>query len=199
MFGGPFHRDWDNDGNVWEAWRRTCAPKSAARRLFSSLRDTFSNQVTNYLSSSNTSPGDDFAFASTTSSDLDYCQKPYAHYTQGHFFSDWRTIPALYPIFSPARAKGFLDIKIPSHYYYGSTHRYTYGWDPVNLELKEVDDMEIPWENKLDKIFWRGATTGGGSHPPGLSAQYQRHRCVPPCCSLVCEANVAPQFPSHGV
>lgn len=69
-----------------------------------------------------------------------------------------------------------MDIRIPSHYYYGSTQRYTYGWDPVNLELKDVDPMEVPWEDKLDKVFWRGATTGGGSHPPGFAAQYQRHR-----------------------
>ena len=82
----------------------------------------------------------------------------------------------MYPVFSPARTQGFMDIKIPSHYYYGSTDRYTYGWDAVNLELKEVDAMEMPWEEKSDKIFWRGASTGGGSHPPGFSPQYQRHR-----------------------
>ncbi|KAF8879824.1 glycosyltransferase family 90 protein [Infundibulicybe gibba] len=176
MLGGPFVPDWGSDGNVWEAWRRTCEPGTAARRLFSSLRDTFSAPTTNYLSSSGSGPGGDFSFMAQTSFNLDFCNRPYAHYTQGHFFSDWRTIPALYPVFSPARAKGFLDIKIPSHYYYGSTQRYTYGWDPINLELKDVDHMEVPWEQKLDKIFWRGATTGGGNHPPGFSAQYQRHR-----------------------
>lgn len=177
MLNGPFKPDWASDGNVWEAWRRTCEPTSAARRLFSSLRNTFSNQINNYFTSSASGPGSDFTFVSTTSaSTLDFCSKPFAHYTQGHFFSDWRTIPALYPVFSPAKAQGFMDIKIPSHYYYGSTKRYTYGWDAVNLELKAVDDMDVPWGKKLDKIFWRGATTGGGSHPPGFSAQYQRHR-----------------------
>jgi hypothetical protein len=44
------------------------------------------------------------------------------------------------------------------------------------LELKEVDEMEVPWEDKYDKIFWRGATTGGGGHPPGYATQYHRHR-----------------------
>lgn len=179
MLNGPFKPDWGTDGTVWDAWRRTCHPSTAARRVFSSLRNAFTHQVRNYLSSSSASDavGPDFHFAATTSaSTIDFCEKPYEHYTQGHFFSDWRTIPALYPVFSPARAKGFLDIKIPSHYYYGSTKRYTYGWDPVNLQLKDVDPMEVPWEDKLDKIFWRGATTGGGSHPPGFSPQYQRHR-----------------------
>ncbi|KAF5373410.1 hypothetical protein D9615_009479 [Tricholomella constricta] len=177
MLNGPFQPDWGNHGTVWEAWRRTCDPTSAARRVFASLRNSFTHQIRNYFSSSPVGAGSDFRFVTTTSaSTIDFCERPYEHYTQGHFFSDWRTILALYPVFSPARAKGFLDIKIPSHYYYGSTKRYTYGWDAINLELKEVDDMDVPWEQKIDKIFWRGATTGGGSHPPGFSPQYQRHR-----------------------
>ncbi|KAG6844032.1 hypothetical protein H0H87_010444 [Tephrocybe sp. NHM501043] len=183
MLDGPFRPDWGDDGTVWEAWRRTCAPTSPARRVFSSLRNVFTPQQKNYFDpSSDALPSpSDFHFAPTTSAQtLDFCSQPHEHYTQGHFFSDWRTLPVLYPIFSPARATGFLDIRIPSHYYYGSTKRYTYGWDPVNLELKDVDNMDMPWEQKEDKIFWRGATTGGGSHPPGFSPQYQRHRPVLP-------------------
>ncbi|KAI0298353.1 hypothetical protein B0F90DRAFT_1733122 [Multifurca ochricompacta] len=73
---------------------------------------------------------------------------------------------------------GFGDIKIPSHYYYGTTRRYTYAWDDVNMEVKRLDSMETPWEKKDDKIFFRGATTGGGSSPRGFSSYYQRHRFV---------------------
>jgi hypothetical protein len=71
-----------------------------------------------------------------------------------------------------------MDVRIPSHYYYGSTKGYTYGWDFDKKVLTPVDKMEKPWEEKIDKIFWRGATTGGGSHPPGFSPQYHRHRFV---------------------
>jgi hypothetical protein len=177
MINDAFAPDWHGTGNVWEAFRRTCSPNSPARRLFSSLRNTFANHVTDYLAgASTTSPGADFSFARTTDAKSNFCLKPWAHYAQGHFFSDFRTIPAVYPVFSPGKAPGFLDIRIPSHYYYGSTPRYTYGWDPVNLELKAVDGMEVPWEDKSNKIFWRGASSGGGSNPPGHSAQYQRHR-----------------------
>ncbi|KAJ3902367.1 hypothetical protein F5879DRAFT_1043665 [Lentinula edodes] len=150
-----------------------------------------------------------FAFAPSTSLDfvsISFCDNPYLHYTQGHFFSDWRTLGDLYPIPSPARAKGFGDIKIPSHYYYGSTDAYTYGWDEVNLELQPTDRDEIMIlisyvklstpptmatptlptrqetvrlaRSKWNKIFWRGATTGGGNSPPGFAALYQRHRAV---------------------
>ncbi|KAK7446702.1 hypothetical protein VKT23_014397 [Stygiomarasmius scandens] len=158
--------------------------------------------------------GPDFSFTpSTAYSTLDFCSSPHAHYSQGHFFSDWRIIPALYPIFSPAKARGFSDIRIPSHYYYGATPRYTYGWDEVNLEFHRLpakhpkvnalgdegaavvgdglyggeageggeetvvmDPMGVPWEKKLGKVFWRGATTGGGNNPPGWMGGYQRHR-----------------------
>ena len=178
MLGGSFKPDWEDDGTLWEAWRRTCTPQSIARRLFSSLRSPFNVQVKNRLASSTVYPGSDFNFPKTTSSKQDFCDTPDVHHTQGHFFSDWRTIPAVYPVFSPAKAKGFMDIKIPSHYYYGSTRRYTYGWDPINLELRGYDPMEVPWEYKVDKIFWRGATTGGGSHPPGFAPNYQRHRYI---------------------
>ncbi|KAK1234227.1 hypothetical protein PQX77_002578 [Marasmius sp. AFHP31] len=182
VLGGPFIADWKGDGNVWEVWRRTCEPGSVARRLYSSVREVFAKQPVNHLSSLSSKRGSkpsrpaDFVFANDTSYNLDFCQNPHAHYTQGHFFSDWRTIPVLYPVFSPARTQGFMDIKIPSHYYWGSTKGYTYGWDPANQKLSEVDPMEVPWEDKVDKIFWRGATTGGGSNPPGFAPQYQRHR-----------------------
>ncbi|PFH48325.1 glycosyltransferase family 90 protein [Amanita thiersii Skay4041] len=176
ILGNSFEYDWGGNGNVWEAWRRTCDPSSPARRLFASLRNSFAVRSNNYLAEPNSLPGSDFRFMKGTSAKFDFCEHPHAHYTQGHFFSDWRTIPALYPVFSPAKAKGYSDIRVPSHYYYGSTPAYTYGWDRVNLELKDVDQMEVPWEDKIDKIFWRGATTGGGSHPPGFTPQYQRHR-----------------------
>jgi hypothetical protein len=123
-------------------------------------------------------PTDEFKFSETVDDQYDFCDHPWAHYNQGHFFSDWRTIHALYPMFSPAKGVGYSDILIPSHYYFSSTKRYTYGWDPVNMIIKDVDDMETKWEDKSDDIFWRGATTGGGSSPPGFLAQYQRHRSV---------------------
>ncbi|KZT65002.1 glycosyltransferase family 90 protein [Daedalea quercina L-15889] len=171
---GMYSPDWRGEGNVWEAYRRTCDPGTPARRLFSSSRAGSSVSRASHLIAST----QEFVFAPDVSKNYSFCENPWAHYDQGHFFSDWRTIPVLFPIFSPAQAPGYADIRIPSHYYYGQTRRYTYGYDPVNLILKEVDGMETPWEMKSDKIFWRGASTGGGSSPPGFAAQYQRHRLV---------------------
>ncbi|KAJ7780257.1 capsular associated protein [Mycena maculata] len=185
--------DWGGTGSVWEAWRRTCPPPSPARRLYSSLgagwgggrgggpRDLLrerweANNGVQATLQAGGGEGAELAFAQATNAGLDFCSNPGAHYEQGHFFSDFRTLPALAPVFSPARAGGFGDVRIPSHYYYGGTRRYTYGWDPVNLEQRAVDAMEVPWEKKRDVVWWRGASTGGGSSPPGFGAGYQRHR-----------------------
>ncbi|KAJ7497960.1 hypothetical protein B0H11DRAFT_1856429 [Mycena galericulata] len=185
--------DWAGSGSVWEAWRRTCFPEAPARRLYSSLgagwgggrrggpRDLLrerweANNAQAPLQSAQTSVGGELSFVTSTHADMDFCAAPGAHYEQGHFFSDFRTLPALAPVFSPARAKGFGDIRIPSHYYYGGTRRYTYGWDWINLEQRDVDSMEVPWEAKRDAVWWRGASTGGGGSPPGFGAGYQRHR-----------------------
>lgn len=175
--------DWKGDGNVWESYRRTCDPSSQARRLFGSLRAQLKEgqvPISRLADAGVASDAvsEDFDFPEGVDDKYDFCNHPWAHYNQGHFFSDWRTIHALYPMFSPAKGVGYSDILIPSHYYFSSTKRYTYGWDPVNMRIKDVDDMEVPWEFKSDDIFWRGATTGGGSSPPGFLAQYQRHRFI---------------------
>ncbi|PSS34204.1 hypothetical protein PHLCEN_2v1754 [Hermanssonia centrifuga] len=175
QLSGKYSPDWHGEGTVWEAYRRTCDPGTPARRLFSSSRASSTSQA---RLSQLTAYSDEFSFAEDVQGNYSFCQNPWAHYNQGHFFSDWRTIPVLFPVFSPAKAAGYLDIRIPSHYYYGQTRRYTYGWDPVNLELRPVDHAETPWEMKSDKVFWRGASTGGGSSPPGFAGQYQRHRLV---------------------
>ena len=161
---------------MWEAYRRACPPGTTARRIMSSKRATGSNGTNNYFRPSESFPGPDFTFTRNIAGKFSFCDNPAAHVTQGHFFSDWRTVPTLYPILSPAKGLGFGDIKIPSHYYYGTTRRYTYAWDDVNLEVKRLDSMETPWEKKDDKIFFRGANTGGGSSPRGYSPYYQRHR-----------------------
>ncbi|KAK7055722.1 CAP10 domain-containing protein [Favolaschia claudopus] len=197
-----FRPDWAGQGSVWDAWRRTCAPSAPARRLYSSVsanamgagasRDRLAEAWfwmqgrlrkqggaggEKAQSHPGVGSGAEFSFVQETGAgEVDFCASPGAHYTQGHFFSDWRTLPVLVPIFSPARAAGFGDIRVPSHYYYGGTRRYTYAWDPINLEQRAVDAMEVPWEKKKDVVWWRGASTGGGSSPSGFGRGYQRHR-----------------------
>lgn len=198
VLGGPFVEDWRGEGSVWDSFRRACPPGSPARRLFGSMRgESQTAQALNILRTEDSEGLLDpsrVGLVEDPKEASDFCRKPYGRYLQGHFFSDYRTIHALYPIFSPAKAPGYNDIVIPSHYYYGETKRYviyyysrtsrlslfqpryTYGRDPVNHITKDTDNYEVEWEGKKNKIFWRGASTGGGSSPPGFLHQYQRHR-----------------------
>lgn len=174
-----FVHDWRGGGNVWEAFRVTCEPTSAARKLFGSYRSQPSFQKSQVALHDENGVDLNFHFASRPDDVFDFCNNAWARYQQGHFFSDWRTIPVLLPILSPGKAPGYSDLLIPSHYYYSPSPKYTYGWDKKRTAVpKEVDDLEMPWENKTNKIFWRGATTGGGSTPAGFSFSYQRQRFV---------------------
>ncbi|KAJ3771451.1 hypothetical protein FB446DRAFT_803647 [Lentinula raphanica] len=152
-----FHPDWRGAGNVWDKWRRTCPPTSPARKSYASIRSALVEGASPSHHHLVTGSTDDatvpnhFAFSSSTSFDtVSFCEQPHLHYTQGHFFSDWRTLDDLYPVLSPARAKGFGDIKIPSHYYYGSTKAYTYGWDKANQKVHSVDLGEVAWGDLTD-------------------------------------------------
>ncbi|EIW79444.1 glycosyltransferase family 90 protein [Coniophora puteana RWD-64-598 SS2] len=185
VLGKDFPADWAGGGNVWDSYRRTCAPDSQARRLLSAYRNPSADARRPLISSGSATSaaaqaegGAEAAFVVSGINDVDFCDQPHEHYSQGHFFSDWRTFPVLYPIFSPAKARGFADIRIPSHYYLGGSSRYTYAFDEKHIKEGEIDPMEVPWEDKEEVIFWRGATTGGGSTPGGFSPYYQRHRLV---------------------
>ncbi|KAG0139913.1 hypothetical protein CROQUDRAFT_665873 [Cronartium quercuum f. sp. fusiforme G11] len=98
---------------------------------------------------------------------FELCTNSELHQIQGAFYSDWRGVQALYPVFSPSKIDGYSDILIPSNFYYGDDARYSF-------EANET----IDWDDKKDKLFWRGKTTGGGNSPPRHQLQYQRHRFV---------------------
>ncbi|KAF8531114.1 hypothetical protein JB92DRAFT_2853554 [Gautieria morchelliformis] len=194
----------DADGvvrsNVWDAFRRTCPPRSMARKLFGSVRGgnqgSHGQRPLSYLRAkaspardgtttadqhSQLEGGEDNAPRFITTPSFDFCTRPATHVQHGHFFSDWRTISTLVPVFSPAKAPGYSDLLIPSHYYYVPSAKYTYGYardkNDVAMVMDE-DKGEVAWEEKRDDVFWRGASTGGGNTPGGFLRGYQRHRFV---------------------
>jgi hypothetical protein len=179
--------DWQGQGSTWDAYRRHCPPRTSARALYRSLRPARGGSRGSLLSdSAGPVPG---PFAENTIARTDFCAVPSAHTLHGLFFCDWRAVPARLPILSAARAPGFGDVRVPSHYYYWPSRRHTYGFDPVNLVVREQDAREVPWAAKHDKIWWRGPSTGGGGSPPGYAERYQRHRLL----ALAAENGTAPR------
>lgn len=150
VLGGPFVEDWRGEGSIWDSFRRSCPPNSPARRLFSAMRGTYqTHQSLNILQAPIDGKGInggkaqirmDASLVGLRKGDIeeeDFCEKPYGRYLQGHFFSDYRTVHALYPIFSPAKAPGYNDIVIPSHYYYGETKRRVFSLDVIVFTYAE--------------------------------------------------------------
>lgn len=126
-----FRPDWRGEGDVWDAWRRTCPPNSTARKMFSSIRSAMID--TTALTKDSEAA---FSFSPTNAYyDLSFCEQPHLHYTQGHFFSDWRTIGELYPVMSPARARGFADIKV-GYWFVLLFHASDKYIDPLTLLLR---------------------------------------------------------------
>ncbi|KAF8752272.1 putative lipopolysaccharide-modifying enzyme [Rhizoctonia solani] len=177
---GKLIPDWRGTGSVWDAFRKTCPPGTEARRLFHSIQghgsrpsafsrvqthlqantgDSSDTTTTNSSDKENNQDpyqgaGSDFSFVPSTQEAFDYCAHPSAHTQSGHFFSDWRTIPALYPVLSPAKAPGLAIW-------------YTYGYDSINTVVKDVDDMEFPWDRKVEKIFGEVLLQVVGAHHRG--------------------------------
>ena len=126
---------------MWDSFRRACPPESAARRLFSSLRGQVHTSQTAYNLLSTTGSGPTIRANSLGlvgfHNLVNFCEDPSGRLFQGHFFSDWRTLPSLFPVFSPAKAPGYGDIVIPSHYYYGATKRLA---QPSSITNPAVSD-----------------------------------------------------------
>jgi hypothetical protein len=54
-----------------------------------------------------------FTFSAHSSyHNVSFCNAPKLHYTQGHFFSDWRTVSVLYPVLSLACGKDLQILKL---------------------------------------------------------------------------------------
>ncbi|KAI9751374.1 MAG: hypothetical protein M4579_006097 [Chaenotheca gracillima] len=103
-----------------------------------------------------------FVFNATAAKDV--CYTPERAGTHGFFTSPstFQFTHTLVPIFSQAKPSIFQDILYPSPYY---TESYDLG------KYKEAED--IPWEQKKNKLYWAGSTSGG--HSTGGSWQFQ-HR-----------------------
>ncbi|KAI1638480.1 hypothetical protein F4809DRAFT_659831 [Biscogniauxia mediterranea] len=80
----------------------------------------------------------------------DPCHQPDLAYLHGFFTSPGALAPSrgLFPVFSQSRVHNFADILYPSPWNFG---------DKVTSE----DENAIPWTQKLNSVFWRGASSDG--------------------------------------
>lgn len=185
-----FSPEWKHDGSIWESYRRSCPPDSAARRLVETVRSAETNGALVVQGRSNSksettrrkqSPQAwpttrEMTFSADLDASFDICDTPSLHTLHSAFFSDQRSIDYLYPVFSPSKPPGYADILIPSHHYWSPSSEFTYEWDLQRGRTKTPSDLE--WDFKKSTAYWRGKVTRGADTPAGHGASFQKQRLV---------------------
>lgn len=139
--------DWRGEGSTWGHYSKLC-------------------NSTRYISIQRHSEEFDEKLELRDEEKIDYCASPGEHHTHGIFFSNFRTIDTLMPLFSNGKAVAFKDILIPSSYHWKAGEYY-------QIE----NETDTPWNLKTDKLWWRGASSGGGYYPSSYD-YFHRQRFV---------------------
>jgi hypothetical protein len=138
---------------TWVPSRMSCPLGSPARALDdSSARDNLTSYALSDLG---------FIYNQTAFSDI--CNSP--SFATSHGFFDrpnaFSVVHDLFPIFSQSKMSSYQDITYPSPWYWFGKVTYSSLSDPE-------------WEDKEDKLWWRGSTTGGFSRAGGWKRQHRQ-------------------------
>ena len=137
---------------TWTHSRQSCPLNSPSRALDEDIiDDTDSYGVS------------EFGFVRNKTAFSDVCLSPSLSKTYGFFDrpNAFDVVHDLFPIFSQSKISSFQDILYPSPWYWYEKVAY-----------KESDDPN--WDNKQDKMYWRGSTTGGFSRDGGWRRQHRQ-------------------------
>jgi len=111
-------------------------------------------------------PGRLLGFIANATLSSDICLSPSLEHRHGFFDrpNTFNVVKALYPVFSQSKVSSYGDIVYPSPWYWARRVAYDEHRDP-------------PWDRKLQKLYWRGSTTGGFSRNGGWK-RHHRQRVV---------------------
>ncbi|KAJ0422407.1 hypothetical protein BJY00DRAFT_300251 [Aspergillus carlsbadensis] len=134
---------------AWTSSRISCPVDSPVR----SLDEDTPDRITGYALG-------DLGFIHNTTAFSDVCNSPSLRNTYGFFDRPnvFAVVHDLFPVFSQSKVSTFQDILYPSPWYWA--HKVPY-----------VKAKDYSWEEKADRLYWRGSTTGGFSKGGG----WRRH------------------------
>ncbi|KAL2826857.1 hypothetical protein BDW59DRAFT_144839 [Aspergillus cavernicola] len=134
---------------AWTSSRMSCPVDSPVRSLDENAPDDTAGYSRGEL-----------GFIRNTTAFSDVCNTPSLRYTYGFFDRPnvFAVVHDLFPVFSQSKVSTFQDILYPSPWYWAKKVPY----------IKEED---FSWDEKMDKLYWRGSTTGGFSKGGG----WRRH------------------------
>ncbi|KAL4779680.1 hypothetical protein BJX76DRAFT_351597 [Aspergillus varians] len=134
---------------AWTNSRISCPVDSPVRSLDENSLDDTSGYAYGEL-----------GFIRNTTAFSDVCSTPSLRNTYGFFDRPnvFAVVHDLFPVFSQSKVSTFQDILYPSPWYWAKKVPY-------------IKDKDYSWEEKIDKLYWRGSTTGGFSKGGG----WRRH------------------------
>lgn len=138
---------------TWTHSRMSCDPMSPSRSLDEGPKDNVESYGLGDLG---------FIYNQTAFSDI--CQSPSFSESFGFFDrpNAFNVVHDLFPIFSQSKISSFQDILYPSPWYW-------YG------KVSYDEEKDVEWQEKEDKMYWRGSTTGGFSRDGGWRRQHRQH------------------------
>ena len=152
--------------NVWIPSRLSCSPDSPARDFSETATDN--NMASTFH---------ELGFVQNQTAFSDICQSPSLRST--HAFFDrpnaFSVAHDLIPIFSESKLSSFQDIVYPSPWHwYGKI--YVNRTEDMHLNHKPMYDEEADykWNEKDNKLFWRGSTSGGYSRDGSWRRQHRQ-------------------------
>lgn len=138
---------------TWTHSRLSCPPESPTRAIEEEeKRDDLSKYGLG-----------DLGFVYNVTAMADICYTPSLGSTFGFFDrpNAYNIVLDLFPIFSQSKISAYSDIIYPSPWYW---------YEKVSYDEKK----DLAWEQKQDKFYWRGSTTGGFSRNGGWRRQHRQ-------------------------
>ncbi|PYI06364.1 lipopolysaccharide-modifying enzyme [Aspergillus sclerotiicarbonarius CBS 121057] len=138
--------------STWSYSRSSCPVDSPVRSFDEQAADNTNSYACGELG---------FIYNTTAYSDI--CNSPSFRYKYGFFDRPnmFEAVHDLFPVFSQSKISSYQDILYPSPWYWA---------DQVPYE----EDKDFEWEEKIDKMYWRGSTTGGYSRAGGWRRQHRQ-------------------------
>ena len=137
---------------TWTNSRISCPLDSPSRALDENIADDTSSYTFSELN-----------FVQNQTAFSNICNSPSLRETYGFFDrpNAFDIVHDLFPIFSQSKISSFQDILYPSPWYWADKAPYS-------------ESQDYTWENKEDKMYWRGSTTGGFSRDGGWRRQHRQ-------------------------
>ncbi|KAK4156036.1 hypothetical protein C8A00DRAFT_12958 [Chaetomidium leptoderma] len=138
---------------TWTHSRMSCPPDSPARILNDA--DAFDDMEKYAVG--------ELGFVSNWTAMSDICLSPSLGSTFGFFErpNAYGVVHDLFPVFSQSKISSYSDIIYPSPWYWAGKVPYS-------------EDNDPSWDHKLDRLYWRGSTTGGFSRGGGWRRQHRQ-------------------------